>query len=338
MPRRHALLALVQCLYHISWVTATLLFSNLSAAPTPPLSPLALRPQASGFDFDLYSALPPASSTVSSNFTDLPDDCAQYIGPGKECTAGMYAAGVTFEDCGAPFTVCRCADATMSMDTVLDRLGRVPVGLRRFVGTVLILNSTVPHAYTMSNGDIHLFGDCAMDTWVHEATHSYDFATSSPHSSSAAWGQAILADTCVPDNYSLTNQVEDFAQMSVIKTYTLLYDGHLPPGFRADCMAQQLDFMDTLPLYAADALFGNTCAIGDGQLGVRHDTPPTTLDPARAFATVSVDWSASPAAALDLNPVPTSTPADSGARSGRQAPLLLPFAALLGLAFRAAYI
>ncbi|KAJ7107070.1 hypothetical protein C8R44DRAFT_805204 [Mycena epipterygia] len=45
---------------------------------------------------------------------------------------------VDYEDFGDPFTVYRCDNANMTMDTIVDRLGRVPVGLRRFVATVVI--------------------------------------------------------------------------------------------------------------------------------------------------------------------------------------------------------
>lgn len=160
------LLLSLPALSSLPLVAANLHFANLDAAP-PPLPALTLEPQASGFDFDLYSALSPASNTLT-DLSELPGACASYVGPGKECTTNLIATNVTFEDCGDPFIVCRCADATMSMDTVLDRLGRVPIGLRRYVGAVVVLNDTEPHAYTLTNGDIHLFGDCAMDTWIHE--------------------------------------------------------------------------------------------------------------------------------------------------------------------------
>ncbi|KAJ7107049.1 hypothetical protein C8R44DRAFT_805162 [Mycena epipterygia] len=323
------LLSLPAVLSSLPLVAGNLHFTNLDASP-PPLTALTLTPQEPGFAFDLYSALPPASSTLTALST-LPGDCTPYVGPGQECTTNMTATNVYFEDCGDPFTVCRCADATMSMGTVVDRLGRVPVGLRRYVGVVVVLEDTEPHAYTLTNGDIHFFGDCAMDTWVHEATHSFDFATPSPHSGVPGWAEAIANDSCVPDNYSLTNRVEDFAQMSVIKTYTLLYDGHLPPGFRADCMAHQLDFFGALPLYNASALFGNTCHIVDGLPGTRHDTPPPVLDPARAFVTVSVNWS------TVASPTPAPTPVrdshafrPNGARGLR--PAILPLVTMVLLA------
>ncbi|KAJ7680051.1 hypothetical protein B0H17DRAFT_943512 [Mycena rosella] len=227
------------------------------------LPPLTLQPQQIDFStFDLTSSLPPAYITLSMPIA-LPASCATYVGAEQECTSEMTALTVAFEDCGDMFTVCRCADAQMSTDTVLDRLGRVPVGLRRYVGVVIVLNDTEPNAYTLFNGDIHFFGDCAMDTWVHEMTHAFDFASPTPQSNSSDWAAALAGDSCVPDDYSLTNRVEDFAQVGVLKTYILLHGGTLPPGFVVDCMANQLAFVDSLALYDPGPLFGNTCHIID---------------------------------------------------------------------------
>ncbi|KAJ7107055.1 hypothetical protein C8R44DRAFT_594088, partial [Mycena epipterygia] len=208
--------------------------------------------------FDLTSALPPAYTTLLQAI-ELPPDCAQYVGPTSKCTTQMMALSVYFEDCGDPFTVCRCTDATMTMDTVIDRLGRVPVGLRRYLDVLMVFNATMPSAYTITNGDVQLFGDCEIDTWVHEMMHAFDFANGTAQSSGPGWAAALAADTCVPDIYSLTNEVEDFAQVGVLKTYMLLYDGNPPPGFSADCMAHQLAFMAALPLYDPGTLFGNDC-------------------------------------------------------------------------------
>ncbi|KAJ7727616.1 hypothetical protein B0H16DRAFT_1735093 [Mycena metata] len=286
---------MVLVLFSSAHVAANLRLSNLDAT-LPPLPSLTLKAQASGFSFDLYSALSPASSTSITNLSDIPGVCTPYVGPGQERnTNNMTATNITFEDCGDPFTVCRCSDATMSMDTIVDRLGRVPIGLRRYIGIVFALNGgTGPSAFTHTTGDMHLWGDYGMDMGVHEATHAFDLAPDTAHSSAPGWSEPIANDTCVPDTYSLhsrgtyaeSEKVHDFAQMSVIKIYMLLYDGHLPAGFRADCMSHHLDFMASLPLYNASALFGNTCHISDGLPGARRDTAPPTLDPARVFATV----------------------------------------------------
>ncbi|KAK7055955.1 hypothetical protein R3P38DRAFT_2849808 [Favolaschia claudopus] len=292
-------------LYFLVWsdiVGGHILGRNTAATPPkeielPPL-PSTLHVQASSFNFDLEKALPPASSTLAQ-LADLPSNCALEQGAGGECSqSSMVATNVTYEDCGDAFTICRCNDANMTMDIAVDRLARVPVGLRRFVGTAFVLGDATTHAYTnLSTGDIHLFGDSAMDTWIHEASHAFDFSSSySVPSSSDAWQDAISNDTCVPDRYSLLNRVENFAQMSVIKIYMLLHSGNLPPGFQADCMSKQLDFMDSLPLYNANNLFGNTCAIDPP--GARKTNPPALLDASRTFMTVS----------LDPTPNPSETP------------------------------
>lgn len=200
----------------------------LAELPLPSL-PSNLRPQATDFsEFDLEAALPPASNTLLQ-MPVLPTNCAEYVG-GPECLSSMTATAVTYEDCGDAFTVCRCDNANMTLDTAVDRLGRVPVGLRRFVGTVFVLENNATRAYTnLSTGDIHLFGDCAMDTWIHEvsclffvkcvlfmltgptqASHTFDFAffPSFVPSNTTGWQQAIADDSCVPDSYSLRNRVE----------------------------------------------------------------------------------------------------------------------------------
>lgn len=253
------------------------------------LPSLALPAQQHDFDsFDLTSALPPAAVASAAPIA-LPSICAEYMGPDEECTSDMTALNVTYEDCGSGFIICRCADAQMSMDTVLDRFGRVPVGLRRYAGAVFVMSDVEAHAYTLTTGDTHFFGDCAVDSWVHEMTHAYDFAEAEPQSSWPGWAEALAADSCVPDVYSQTNEIEDFAQISVMKIYMLLHSGSLPPGFTADCLSNQLAFVDALPLYNAVTLFGNTCAILDTSPLARHTRPPATLDPTRTFRTVAPD-------------------------------------------------
>ncbi|KAJ7615342.1 hypothetical protein FB45DRAFT_801789 [Roridomyces roridus] len=255
---------------------------------------LTLHSQATSFStFDLANDLTPAKSTLSS-LAVVPAACADYQGPSSECTTGnMSATAVTFEDCGSAFTVCRCSDADMSMTDGIDRLARVPVGLRRFVGSVMLMNGHgQTDAYTnLSTGDIHMFGVTQMDTWVHEATHSFDYAVpSAAQSNSAAWESALTDDSCASDDYSLTNRAEDFAQLSVLKVYMLLHSGVLPQPFKSACMENQLAFISSLPVYSdTTSLFGNTCEIPDGAQGVRHSTPPAVLDESRVFRTVAFD-------------------------------------------------
>ncbi|KAJ6468661.1 hypothetical protein C8R47DRAFT_1151277 [Mycena vitilis] len=270
------------------------------------LPSLTLQAQQPNFNsFDLTSALPPAYITLSEGI-QLPSTCVAFVGADQECTSDMTALSVKFEDCGSPYTVCRCVDAEMSMDTVLDRLGRVPVGLRRYAGTIIVLAASSPRAYTLTTGDSHFFGDCRMDIWVHEMTHAFDFAQSARQTLAPAWEAALAADSCAPDTYSLTNEVEDFAQVSVLTVYSLLY-GELPSGFAADCMSNQLAFMLTFELYDPGPLFGNDCDIIDTGPPGRHTAPPTELDPSRSFHSISANDS------TDASPGPTAVNGGAGA-------------------------
>ncbi|KAG5352381.1 hypothetical protein C0989_002572 [Termitomyces sp. Mn162] len=246
---------------------------RLRDAPSPAVEPvpLKLRAQQDSFDFDLATTLVSSNSTIETLQT-VPASCAAYP---SECTSGYQAVNVTYDDCGDAWTICRCNTANMTMDTAVERLGRVPVGLRRYVGTVLVSPDVETHAYTLTSGDIHVFGDAEVDTWVHEAAHAYDWASGTPFSGSAEWIEAIGNDTCVPDTYSATSAGEDFAQMTVMKVYSMIHSDSLPTGWSLDCMSHQMQYMSNLPLFNREDLFGGTCAIVPSDPFSKHAAAPS---------------------------------------------------------------
>ncbi|KAG6834429.1 hypothetical protein H0H93_009669, partial [Arthromyces matolae] len=243
--------------------------------PAPAVEPVALTLQAqqSDFTFDLGTALISHDSTVQQ-ITGVPGNCQDFT---SECPTAFQTYNVTYDDCGDTWTICRCTAANMTLDTAVERLGQVPVGLRRYVGTILLSPDLETHAYTLTSGDIHMFGDTQVDTWVHEAAHAYDWATGSPLSGSPDWTEAIGNDTCVPDTYSQTSVGEDFAQMTVMKIFSMVYGNSLPTGWTMDCMSHQMQYMSSLPLFNQDTLFGNTCAIVPSDPYSRHSTPPAEV-------------------------------------------------------------
>jgi hypothetical protein len=165
----------------------------ITLSPNP--TTLVQSPQESSFAFDLSHNLVSTSSSITP-FSILPQICASYAllsfdfdgEAGPECPptfhtssgidgesfsarVSMTGYNITFDDCGSPFTVCLCNSAnTMSLDTIADRYSRVPVGLRRYVGTVFVLPGDEARAYTLKSGDIHLFGDSGVNIWVHEVS------------------------------------------------------------------------------------------------------------------------------------------------------------------------
>lgn len=96
-------------------------------------------------------------------------------------------------------------------------------------------------AYTEAS-HIQLFGPCDTDVFVHESTHSFD-GTYNGLSSQPAYLEALYTDTCVPDEYAQTNNVECFAQDMVVFVYYLWN----PSFFENSCMANQISYINTLP-------------------------------------------------------------------------------------------
>ncbi|KAJ7682273.1 hypothetical protein DFH06DRAFT_1075906 [Mycena polygramma] len=249
----------------------------LSTVLLPVLATLNQTAQLPGLTFNLSTPRPADTVTTLST---VPDACAKYTGALSECPTTMGAVNVSYADCGGAWTLCRCASANITLDAAVDFLAHVPIGLRRFVGTVMVMPDTSAHAYTFpTSGEIHFFGVCSQRTWIHESTHAADGALGI--SNGAPWIQAVGNDTCVPDTYAQTNLVEDLAQMSVVEVYRLLNNA-LPPGLSADCMSHQLAYLQSLPLYNATTLFGNTCAFEPQLANARH-----TLAPSSGFATSS---------------------------------------------------
>lgn len=84
---------------------------------------------------------------------------------------------------------------------------------------------------------------------IHENAHTVDFAWNYIHGSSGwvssedGWVNAINADTCVPDPYSRSNDVEDFAQVTVLGSYDKNAGGigkYASPA----CLQNQLSFVE----------------------------------------------------------------------------------------------
>ncbi|KAJ7584060.1 hypothetical protein C8J56DRAFT_863494 [Mycena floridula] len=256
----------------------SMLFCILAFWSTGALGALTQKPQQAGLNFTEVLSLPTFTSQV---LPLTPDRCASFTGVGKECTATMTATNISYADCGAPFTICRCSDAEISLGVSIDTLGRVPIGLRRYFETIMVMagGSLGAHAYTFPvSGEAHFFGNCLVNTWIHEATHAADGALGiTADDVGGAWAQAVASDTCVPDAYAQTNIVEDLAQMSVLKIYLLLNNNQMPAGFSAACMSNQLAVLDGLALYDSSTMFGNTCAFD----------PPAQHNVAAAGATSS---------------------------------------------------
>ncbi len=146
--------------------------ATLIPPPEPASVLLGLTPEKPDFSsFDITNNLYIPSNEFTSMTglqTDLPTTCTPYIKPGGECPTTITLVQVRYDDCEDPWILCYCDSASISLSDAMVNLGRVPVGLRRYISTVLILPDDECHAYTLTNGDLHMFGNCSMTTWIHE--------------------------------------------------------------------------------------------------------------------------------------------------------------------------
>ncbi|KAF8310836.1 hypothetical protein DL93DRAFT_2061751 [Clavulina sp. PMI_390] len=172
---------------------------------------------------------------------------------GLSCDAStIQAVSVTYNDCAQPWTVCRCSNANLDMNTLLVRWGQVPTGLRSYVSTIIHSYTATGAEWAYSSGGLTaIAGDCPVSVFLHESAHHLDQGTST----GTAFTNAISSSSCVPDAYADTSAVEDFAQVNVVFSYQKLV-GALPVD--ASCMQPQLNVFSSTSRLNVD-LTATTC-------------------------------------------------------------------------------
>ncbi|KAF1960128.1 hypothetical protein CC80DRAFT_582482 [Byssothecium circinans] len=245
----------------------TAFFPNFSAldAQSPRKPPFASSPAIVTF---LGVGKYPSFCYSTSNAAKASDD------PRKNCAiSSLQVYTVAYNDCPSiPWTVCRCADAQLSMEQMVIAFGRVPPGIRSGVVHVFVLDGSRPDGSIRSSGGSNndrfvIRGPIADAAFAHESFHSTDKG----FSCSAAFMNAYNADA---------SPAEDFAQLGVFVDY----DTNGTPissyvSKEQSCMRNQLD---AVRMYAGDKinLATSRCFArrpNDGNVtGSAFDEPPTT--------------------------------------------------------------
>ena len=161
---------------------------------------------------------------------------------------------VTYNDCTQyPWTVCRCSDAQLSTQAMVNAFGRVPPGVRSRVVHVFVVDGSRPDGSIGKSGGSNndrfiIRGPIDDAAFTHESMHSVDQG----FSSSQTFKTAYDGDTCVPDDYSKSSNAEDFAQLGVWTSYDtngMPIKNYLNRDWT--CMANQLAAVKT---YAGNAI------------------------------------------------------------------------------------
>ncbi|TGZ77050.1 hypothetical protein EX30DRAFT_366959 [Ascodesmis nigricans] len=150
---------------------------------------------------------------------------------------------VTYPDCERSWKMCRCSDADLSREDMMELFGMLSPNLRAQVRNLMAFKtSKSAHAYT-SNEDVVVFGDLRHWTVItHEAAHVLD-SRKGGLSETAVYEDAIKKDTCTADYYAANAMTrgdvkEPWAQTFVVNTFRKL-GGVLKAD--AGCMQNQLD-------------------------------------------------------------------------------------------------
>lgn len=189
--------------------------------------------------------------------------------------------------CSVSWTFCRHHNASLSQIDMIDLFGRLPVHERQWVRHVI----AVPgggSAY-MSSADVVFQGPVGTPSvFQHEVGHAVDFYKNSVRSSgTSTFLNAINADTCVPDAYSNSNEIEDYTQVGVLAMYEIVNPGGLDPiGANWRCLLNQKIALDGFQ--RSDMIPGGTCArrwandvvvkMGPAVPGRKRDAPVSSTD------------------------------------------------------------
>ncbi|EWC47256.1 hypothetical protein DRE_03375 [Drechslerella stenobrocha 248] len=145
--------------------------------------------------------------------------------------------------CTEPWIFCRTKDAQLEVRTMASLFGRMPEHMRELVRHLIAVPADSCSALSYTDiGDIVFSGNCDTPSiFIHETAHQLDAMLDPANSESGSqnWRDALAADSCVPDSYANTNEVEDFAQVTVVALYQVIR-GTVPVSEDPGCFASQL--------------------------------------------------------------------------------------------------
>ncbi|KAL8933803.1 MAG: hypothetical protein Q9216_006204 [Gyalolechia sp. 2 TL-2023] len=232
-------------------------------------TPLDKPPIVDNLDYlqdNLLENFPAAGSNYDTwNPGWIPQDCKDLTAEAGFNPADITTYNVNYDDCNTAWLVCFHRDSATPIKSVVDLLGRVPVGARQFVRHVLILPSEQPHAFN-SDANLAMFGigSKGFSVYLHETAHSLDLQGGYERgqlSNNQNWLDNYNQDPNVPDPYSQSNQVENVAQNTVLAAYNVQVSGgygSIEP--RANDVFHQYATVQTWQRESGDLLVpGGTC-------------------------------------------------------------------------------
>ncbi|KFY21781.1 hypothetical protein V493_07131 [Pseudogymnoascus sp. VKM F-4281 (FW-2241)] len=149
---------------------------------------------------------------------------------------------VQYEDCEEAWIFCRHTKAQLSQSQLIDYFGRLPVHERQSVSHVMAVPGR-GSAYEAGGVVVFQGKTASLSIFQHEVGHAVD-AYNNPDGSSSSTQEyldAIDGDTCVPDDYANSSNVEAYTQVGVLLMYNTVVPGGLDNiGADYTCLSKQL--------------------------------------------------------------------------------------------------
>ncbi|KAK7942713.1 uncharacterized protein PG986_011826 [Apiospora aurea] len=141
----------------------------------------------------------------------------------------MEVYSVKFTDCDEPWTICCHFSDSSSIVSMVETFGKIPLGMREYVSTIVTLPSLGPGAagVTYSETDIPVigirYGFFQEELLAHEISHILDFHALKQYTN----GSDFSTGSWWKGNYSLDDAAENFAEAGGAALYDLVVPGGL---------------------------------------------------------------------------------------------------------------
>ncbi|KAH7310775.1 hypothetical protein B0I35DRAFT_489586 [Stachybotrys elegans] len=181
---------------------------------------------------------------------------------------------VFYNDCDAPWIMCRHRGSNVSKQQMIETFGRLPLGVREHVRHIGVWPDLGGLAGFMNGQNIGFSqGSFNLGVMIHESMHAVDYSAfrhiGVPLSLTQSWKNAYNQDSAVPAENSYNNFVEHFADIAIHSVWDRNVPGGTPavaPHWRA--VGNTMDYL----LWA----FGddNLKTGGKSRCGYRWDNDP----------------------------------------------------------------
>ncbi|EER41887.1 conserved hypothetical protein [Histoplasma capsulatum H143] len=166
------------------------------------------------------------------------DDKRPRCEPGR-----LNVYNVTYEDCPDqdPWVLCHCTDAQQTLNDMVERVGKIPPGLRSYmIHLVAFENDSVGGGTVIPWNMIMIFGDAQDSVYMHEASHCIDGG----FYQSDVFQAAKAKDSCWPTYYSKSADPELFAEIGVAYLYDRSGKTLIQRGYNPSCLSNGLKALD----------------------------------------------------------------------------------------------